>query len=76
MQDAVYAQATIPAQDSIRMRVEKIDSLKEALKHVRNIPDEIRLLGALSAEITALRQLLDQAPQTAAGRPDSGFRER
>ena len=37
--------------------LDKIARLKEALKHVRGMADEMTLLGDLSREITTLRQL-------------------
>jgi hypothetical protein len=37
--------------------LDKIASLKEALKHVRGMADEMTLLSDLSREITTLRQL-------------------
>lgn len=41
--------------ERISGRLERIADLKEALKHVRNIPEEMALLGDLTREITALR---------------------
>jgi hypothetical protein len=42
--------------------IQKIAALKEALKTVRNLPEEIRLLSALSGEISALRELRELNP--------------
>jgi hypothetical protein len=38
-------------------RLEKIMELKEALKHVRGVSEEMSLLSDLTHEISALRQL-------------------
>jgi len=44
---------------SISGRLEKISELKEALKHVHSIPEEMSLLNDLTQEISALRHLLE-----------------
>ncbi|MEN3336097.1 MAG: hypothetical protein V7641_5462 [Blastocatellia bacterium] len=45
--------------EGISGRVEKITELKEALKHVRGMSEEMSLLSDLTQEISALRQLLE-----------------
>lgn len=45
--------------EGISGRLERITELKEALKHVRGIPEEMSLLNDLTHEISALRQLLE-----------------
>ena len=45
--------------ESISGRLEKITELKEALKHVHGMSEEMALLGDLTQEISALRQLLE-----------------
>ena len=45
--------------EGVSGRLEKISELKEALKEVRDMPQELSLLNALTQEIRALRQLLD-----------------
>jgi hypothetical protein len=59
----VSARPSLPAEDSVGIHIEKIAALKEALKFVRNLPEEMRLLGALSSEISALRELRELMPQ-------------
>lgn len=45
--------------EGISGRLEKITELKEALKHVRGMSEEMSLLSDLTQEISALRQLLE-----------------
>jgi hypothetical protein len=69
MQFAVYQKMSDPMRDPIALRVAKIAALKEALRSVRDLPEEMRLLGTLSDEISALRELRELVPQgTISGR--------
>jgi hypothetical protein len=43
--------------ERVNGRLDKIAKLKEALKHVHDMSDEMSLLGELNEEIIALRQL-------------------
>ena len=43
--------------DSVSGHLTRIKALKESLKHVHGMSEEIRLLGDLTREISALRQL-------------------
>jgi hypothetical protein len=43
--------------DLIGLRLQRIEELKEALRHVSSVTDELALLKALSNEIAALREL-------------------
>ena len=45
--------------EGISGRLEKITELKEALKHVHDMPEEMSLLSDLTQEIRALRRLLE-----------------
>lgn len=51
-------QGEVPA-EGINGRLEKITELKEALKHVHGMSEEMSLLSDLTHEIRALRQLLE-----------------
>jgi hypothetical protein len=48
-----------PTTEGIGGRLEKINELKEALKHVRGMSEEMSLLNDLTQEISALRRLLE-----------------
>ena len=48
-----------PITEGISGRLEKITELKEALKHVHGMSEEMSLLSDLTQEISALRQLLE-----------------
>jgi hypothetical protein len=63
MQSPAYQRPADPVRDPVAVQVEKIAALKEALKRVRDLPEELRLLGALSGEISALRELRELVPQ-------------
>ena len=45
--------------EGISDQLEKITELKEALKHVHGMPEEMALLSNLTQEIRALRRLLE-----------------
>jgi hypothetical protein len=45
--------------EGVSGRLEKITELKEALKHVRGMSEEMSLLSDLTQEISALRRLLE-----------------
>jgi hypothetical protein len=45
--------------EGISGRLERITELKEALKHVHGMSEEMSLLGDLTQEISALRRLLE-----------------
>ena len=45
--------------DLIAPRLQRIEELKEALRHVSSVTDELALLKALSNEIAAVRELRD-----------------
>ena len=45
--------------EGISGRLEKITELKEALKHVHGLSEEMALLSNLTQEIRALRRLLE-----------------
>ena len=66
MQDLVSTTSPLVISETINHQIEKISSLKEALRHVRGIADELRLLGTLSREITLLRELSGILPQPVA----------
>ena len=58
MQDKYEVRLESHAEDErVHGRQEKIEQLKEALKHVRGMSDEMSLLGELTQEIRALREL-------------------
>lgn len=58
MQDKLESRGDSHRQDDgVSGRLEKIEQLKEALKHVRGMSDEMSLLRDLNQEIIALRQL-------------------
>ena len=58
MQDKYEVRLESHAEDErVHGRREKIEQLKEALKHVRGMSDEMSLLGELTQEIRALREL-------------------
>ena len=58
MQDKYDARLGSHREDEqVRVRQERIERLKEALKHVHGMSDEISLLGELTQEIRALREL-------------------
>jgi hypothetical protein len=48
-----------PITEGVSGRLEKIMELKEALKHVRGMSEEMSLLSDLTQEIRALRQFLE-----------------
>jgi hypothetical protein len=45
--------------EGVSGRLERIMQLKEALKHVRGLSEEMALLSDLTQEISALRRLLE-----------------
>jgi hypothetical protein len=45
--------------EGVSRRLEKITELKEALKHVHGMSEEMSLLSDLTQEISALRRLLE-----------------
>lgn len=58
MQDKYEGRPGSQAEDErVNGRWERIEELKEALKHVHSLSDEVSLLGELTQEIRALREL-------------------
>jgi uncharacterized protein involved in exopolysaccharide biosynthesis len=59
MEQILQATENAAMTDNVSGRMARIAELKELLKMVRSLPEEMSLLNDLTQEISALRQLLE-----------------
>ncbi|MFL6277840.1 MAG: hypothetical protein ACJ74G_21845 [Blastocatellia bacterium] len=59
MEQILQATENAAMADNVSGRMARIAELKELLKMVRSLPEEMSLLNDLTQEISALRQLLE-----------------